>query len=155
MSTKSKSKPKSTEPAHDTREDAFLTLAEPELGLRPFSIGTFNMCRKMGLTLFTGGKATEKSLDPLEQLVALAWLQSQPLPEVLRALREKTWQSEVELWQFELPPSTLNQLTAEVKRMGEQASAAVVDVEKQPTAPGGSTPKPRGKSSRPAGRPAS
>jgi hypothetical protein len=154
MSKTSNPKSKSTA-APDLREDAFLTLPEPELGLRPFSIGTFNACRKMGLTLFTGAKATEDTMPPLEQLVALAWLQSEPLPHVLLCLRDGTWKEKVELWAFELPPSTLNQLTVEVKRMGEQAAGAVVDVEKQPTASGGSTPKPRGKSSRPGGRPAS
>ena len=60
------------------------------LRLRPFSLGTLNVCRQLGLTLFLDGEADLDDAEKQRQIVAFAWAQSAPLPEVLGALREGT-----------------------------------------------------------------
>ena len=134
-------------------DDAFLELAEEDLGMRPFSIGTFRMARKMGLTVLTG-ETTEAEVsedEAMEQLIRLAWAQCAPLPEVLRAVRDgrEAWETAVELWVHTVPPSMLGRMAKEIERLGRQAAAALVEVEAQPKEPppkGAKVRKPRGKS---------
>lgn len=131
-------------------DDAFLILDEEDLGMRPFSMGTFRNARKMRLTLLTG-QATEAEVsedEAMDQLIALAWSQCAPLPEVLRALREEAWREAVELWAHTVPPEMLGRITKEITRLGQQATAALVEVEPQPQEPapkGAKVRKPRGK----------
>jgi hypothetical protein len=134
-------------------EDAFLELDEADLGMRPFSIGTFRLARKMGLTVLTGQETEDEVSEDeaMEQLIRLAWAQCAPLPEVLRALREgkEAWMEKVDLWAHTVAPSMLSRMAKEIERLGRQAAAALVEVEAQPKEPapkGAKVRKPRGKS---------
>jgi hypothetical protein len=137
-------------------EDAFLTPSGEVDGLRAFSIGTFLICQKMGLTMFTGEATELAPEEQMRQLIALAWAQSAPLDEVRAAVRAgaEVWTEAVELWQFGLAPQVLPRLVSEIERLGRQAAAAAVDVEAQPDdaagaavgSGSGSRRKPRGKS---------
>ena len=55
--------------------------------LRPFSLGTLNLCRQLKLTLFTDAQADEQLTEEerQRQIAAFAWMQSAPLKEVLAA----------------------------------------------------------------------
>ena len=105
--------------------------------MRPFSLGTLNFCRQMGLTMFTGaidGPAPEGTVElpPDMQLSAFSWLQAAPLNEVLAAVRGKNWQPLVEEFAFNLEFSGQASILAEVERIAELAEAAAVDVAKKP-----------------------
>jgi hypothetical protein len=127
-------------------EDAFLVPSGEVGGLRAFSIGTFRLASKMGLTMFTGEVKDLTPDEQMRQLISLAWAQSAPLMEVLQAVNLGRWEAAVDLWQFTLPTSELPKLVAEIRRLGEQAAAASVEVEEQPVEGGASRKKPRGKS---------
>lgn len=114
-------------------EGAFLedTIQIQDLKLRPFSIGTLNLCRRLKLTLFTGDvKATELSdEDSLHQLTTFAWMQSAPIPEVLKHTREGTHAAQVDEFAFGLSMESLSELTQQIARLAKQSAAAVVKVE--------------------------
>jgi len=122
----------------DQLEAAFLEagLNVPGLTMRPFSLGTLNLCKKLKLSLFVEDKSAEKvELDEdatLDQLIAFAWLQSQPLPEVLAAVRGNKWREAVELFAFTLSADTITALGAEIQRISAQSNAAAVEVIAKP-----------------------
>lgn len=102
--------------AKDTRtrklEAAFADPAETEttiggLRLRPFSLGTLNVCRQLDLTLFLDGEAELGDEEKQRQIVAFAWVQSAPLTEVLAALRTepRTKESPSSSFNSTWPPS--------------------------------------------------
>jgi len=123
----------------DQLEAAFLEggLNVPGLQMRPFSIGTLNLCKKMKLSMFVSDedKKEEGELsedDSLEQLTAFAWMQSQPLKDVLAAVRENRWREAVEVFSFSLSAETIGSLTSEITRISGQSNAAAVEVVKKP-----------------------
>lgn len=114
-------------------EEAFLedTIQIKDLKLRPFSIGTLNLCRRLKLTLFTGD-AKDADLsddDKLNQLATFAWMQSAPIPEVLKHTREGTHAAQVDEFAFGLSMESLSELTQQIARLAKQSAAAVVKVE--------------------------
>ena len=91
----------------DPLEAAFADPAETEtmiggLRLRPFSLGTLNVCRQLELTLFLDGEVELGDEEKQRQIVAFAWGQSAPLHEVLAALRTKTSDEKIEEFEFGL-----------------------------------------------------
>lgn len=122
----------------DQLEAAFLEggLNVPGLQMRPFSIGTLNLCKKMKLSMFVSeDKKEEVELsedESLEQLTAFAWMQSQPLKDVLAAVRENRWREAVEVFSFSLSAETISALTSEITRISAQSNAAAVEVVKKP-----------------------
>lgn len=65
------------------------------LKLRPFSLGTLNLCRRLGLSLFTGAQDAEVCDEEKQrQIVAFLFLQSRPMDEVLRAVRSTNFDDE-------------------------------------------------------------
>lgn len=126
----------------DHLEAAFLEggVKIPGLTLRPFSLGTLNLCRRLKLSLFTDDKGDKKKLsddDSMNQLVVFAWMQSAPLPEVLAHVREGTWEAAVEEFSFGLSVDSITALTGQIARIAQQSAAAVVDVQSKPTEKGG------------------
>jgi hypothetical protein len=125
----------------DLLEEAFLEgpIQIQDLKLRPFSIGTLNLCRKLKLTLFTGdANASDLSdEDSLHQLTTFAWMQSAPIPEVLKHTREGTHAAQVEEFAFGLSMESLSDLTQQIARLAKQSAAAVVKVEPKPKKDGG------------------
>lgn len=117
-------------------EDAF---TEPQtvvagLKLRPFSLGTLNLCRRLGLSLFTGQQDAEISDEEKQrQIVAFLFLQSRPFEEVLRAARSENFDDEYLLpFSLTLPLSAIPEAVSEIQRIMDQAGAAVVEIERKP-----------------------
>ncbi len=102
--------------------------------LRPFSLGTLNLCRQLQLTLFTDAQADEKLSDDerQRQIAAFAWMQSAPLKDVLAAVRAGTWQDAVSEFEFSLSVDTIPTLVAEIGRIATLAAAAAVEVVPKP-----------------------
>jgi hypothetical protein len=121
-----------------TLEDAF---TEPPgliagLKLRPFSLGTLNLCRRLGLTLFTGQAGGDVSDEEKQrQIVAFLFIQSRPLDEVLRAVRAERFDEDFLLpFSLTLPLSAIPEAVAEIGRIMDAAGAAAVEIERKPGA---------------------
>ena len=106
------------------------------LSLRPFSLGTLNVCRQLGLTLFLDGEADLDDAEKQRQIVAFAWAQSAPLSEVLSALRTNTAGENIAEFEFGMDVGDLPALIAEIRRVSELAAAAAVEVAPKPGASG-------------------
>jgi hypothetical protein len=117
-------------------EDAFTEPGTEVAGLklRPFSLGTLNLCRRLKLTLFTGQPEAELSDDEKQrQIIAFLFLQSRPLDEVLRAVRSPDFDDEHLLpFSLTLPLSAIPEAVAEIQRIMDSAGAAVVEIEAKP-----------------------
>jgi hypothetical protein len=126
-----------------TTEEAFLETkrAVGSLTLRPFTIGSMTACRKLGLTLFTGENTKLSTEETQRQVVAFAWLQSTPVPEVLQAIQRGIAEAEIDAFEWMLEPTDLPFLEREINRLSEGISVASVDViqrdaPKDPNEPG-------------------
>lgn len=106
------------------------------LRLRPFSLGTLNVCRQLDLTLFLDGEADLGDEEKQRQIVAFAWVQSAPLSEVLGALRTGTANEKIAEFEFQMDVAALPQLIIEIQRISELAAAAAVEVAPKPGASG-------------------
>jgi hypothetical protein len=98
------------------------------LRLHPFSLGTLNVCRQLGLTLFLEGDTELDDDEKQRQIVAFAWAQSAPLPEVLGALREGTAPDRIAEFEFLVDVGDLPDLIREIRRISELVAAAAVEV---------------------------
>jgi hypothetical protein len=106
------------------------------LRMRPFSLGTLNVCRQLGLTLFLDGEADLDDAEKQRQIVAFAWAQAAPLSEVLSALRTNTANEKIAEFEFGMDVGDLPALIAEIRRVSELAAAAAVEVAPKPGASG-------------------
>lgn len=103
--------------------------------IRPFTFGSFGLCKKLGLTMF-GGSEDEPEIDPSDdldedmmwQLQVFFWMQSQPVNDVLGAVRSGSWKEAVETFGFDLPIHTMKDLMGEMNRISRMAQDAAVDV---------------------------
>jgi hypothetical protein len=102
--------------------------------LRPFSIGTKEAARKMGLSFITGGAEGLSEPEIERQMIAFVWLQSAPLPAVLKSLRQGDWQDRVDEFQFELSLDATPQIIAEINRIAKSVEAVAVEVQPRPGA---------------------
>lgn len=119
-------------------EDILLETGNKACGLelRPFTFGTLQLCRKLGLDIFTGEREVTEDEggdvdgDSLSQIQTFIWLQSQPVKDVLRAVKNGTWEDEVLEFAFGLELSDMNEIMASINEIGDVASTAVDVVEK-------------------------
>lgn len=102
------------------------------LRLRPFSLGTLNLCRQLNLTLFLDETAELTDAEKQRQLVAFAWAQSAPLHEVLAAIRTGKAMDHIAEFEFTLSIDMLPGLLAEITRISKLAAAAAVEVAPKP-----------------------
>ena len=102
------------------------------LRLRPFSLGTLNVCRQLGLTLFLDGQVELDDAEKQRQIVAFAWAQSAPLSEVLETLRTGTASEAIAGFEFAMDVGDLPELIREIRRISELAAAAAVEVTPKP-----------------------
>lgn len=102
--------------------------------LRPFTFGSFTLCRRLGLTLFTQeGAADELDEDEvMKQLAAFFWIQSQPVEQVLSAVRGGTAELSIEAFQFDIPVHALPAIMRRVNELSKLASEAAVEIEEKP-----------------------
>ena len=63
------------------------------LTLRPFSLGSLSLCRRLKLTMLTGEAAPDSLNDEekQQQIVAFLFIQSQPLNTVLQAIKSENF----------------------------------------------------------------
>ena len=102
------------------------------LQLRPFSLGTLNLCRQLKLSLFLDEDAELSDEEKQRQLVAFAWAQSAPLKDVLAAIRTGTTDDHITEFEFTLSIDLLPGLLGEIDRISRLAAAAAVDVVPKP-----------------------
>lgn len=115
------------------------------LTLRPFTFGSLALCRQLGLTMFTDEPDEgDDSLSEGElqakyekefnegvwqnQIATFLWIQSQPVDDVLRTVRDDTWEAAVERFQWDLEIAKMPEYLAEVRRISSGISEFAVDV---------------------------
>ena len=98
------------------------------LHLRPFSIGTFNLLQRLGIKL--DGNQSES--EQMRNLASLAWIQSAPIPEVLKAVHAGKAHEAIDAFMFTIDLSRVGELSVELNRIGEQVAAASFSVEPKP-----------------------
>lgn len=104
------------------------TLEVAGLRLRPFSIGTFNLIQRLGLSL--DGHLSEA--ERMRNIAAIAWIQSAPIADVLRAVHGGKADEAIDAFMFSIDLSRIGELTAELNRIGEAVAAASFEVEAKP-----------------------
>ena len=103
-----------------------------DLRLRSLSFGTINLCRQLNLSLFLDEQVELPDEEKQRQLIAFAWIQSAPLPEVLEAVRSRKVQERLDEFAFSLSIDMLPGLMTEVSRISKLAAAAAVEVMPKP-----------------------
>ncbi len=113
------------------------------LKLRAFTVGTTDLCKAFGLTMFLDPetvKGNEKTgiapmaADELErQLITFAWMQSEELDAVLEALDAGTWKNAVRRFKFSVDLGAITPLLQEIARVSGLTVAASVEVAKKPS----------------------
>ena len=119
-------------------EDILLETGNKTAGieLRPFTFGTLQLCRKLGLDIFTGEREASETddgdfdADSLNQIQTFIWMQSQPVKHVLRAVKSGTWEDDVLEFSFGLELADMNDIMSSINEIGDVASTAVDVVEK-------------------------
>lgn len=103
--------------------------------IRPFTFGSFGLCKKLGLTMFSGGAETEEDGESrydesatIDQLGTFFWMQSQPVADVLAAVRKGTWEDAALEFAMKLPMESMEELMAEINRISGVVREAAVDV---------------------------
>lgn len=111
------------------------TLDVAGLKLRPFSVGSYNLINRLGIDLTATDEAQQ-----MRNLAAVAWMQSAPIPQVLRAVHSGKADEAIDEFMFSIDLSRIGELGAELNRIGEQIAAATFDVEAKPGDKEESTP---------------
>lgn len=122
----------------DLREDAFLEPQLRQIGdfkLRPFTVGSLPLCKKLGLTQFIGG-SDDAPLDQVEQVRQVAgflWIHCEPVEKILRIIRDpQALEDELLRYQLTIPITLLPEVLAEIQRSSDLAAAAAVDIVAKP-----------------------
>jgi len=137
---------------NDLRESAFLEPAIRQIGdfkLRPFTLGSVPICKKLRLSQFTGEAGDEPLTqeEQLRQVAGFLWAHCEPVEDILRALRHPEQLDEQILrYQLTIPLALLPEILAEIQRVGDLAAAAQVDIVEKPRAAGASESPPPGNS---------
>lgn len=112
--------------------------------LRPFTFGSLTLCKKLGLTMFSGEGDDEDDESPdldgvedqdedlddesLFQMQTFFWMQTQPVNEVLGAVRSENWKDRVEEFGFVLPVHEMGSMMKEINRISKMTADAAVDI---------------------------
>jgi len=101
---------------------------------RAFTIGSKAICEQMRLTMFTSGEVSDDAGESERQLIAFTWLHSEPLENVLTAVRNGTCDSAAQCFGFTLPVHILPAIISEINRISAASAEASVDVAQKPGA---------------------
>jgi len=112
------------------------TLEVAGLRLRPFSIASFNLIQRLGIKL----DGAQTDAEQMRNLAALAWIQSAPIPEVIKSVHSGKADESIDAFMFTIDLSRVGELSAELNRIGEQVAAASFGVEAKPGDKEESTP---------------
>ena len=123
---------------NDPIESPFIAPTESDvlgLKLRPFSLGSLRICRRIKLTMITG----DAKLDDLDdeekqrQIIAFLYVQSQPIQTVLRAIQSPNFYDEYVLpFSMDLPLHAIPEAVQEIQRVMAEAGAAYIEVQSKP-----------------------
>lgn len=131
-------------------EEAFLEPSLKQIGdfkLRPFTLGSVTLCKKLGLSQFTGEKSDEPmdQVEQLRQVAGFLFIHCEPVEKVLRAVRDKQHlDDELLRYQLQIPLSLVPQVMDEIQHVGDMTGAASVEIVEKPSAPGASQASPPG-----------
>lgn len=112
------------------------TLEVAGLRLRPFSIASFNLIQRLGIKL----DSAQTDAEQMRNLAALAWIQSAPIPEVIKSVHSGKANESIDAFMFTIDLSRVGELSSELNRIGEAVSAASFGVETKPGDKEESTP---------------
>lgn len=128
----------------DLKIGAFLAPGEETIGglkLRPFSAGSFLVCQRRGLGLFTGEQT--ESTEQMWQMMAFLYLHSAPMDEVLIASgNDEAFRKAVDAFAFTLSPAIFRAAVEKISLLCQQVGAASVTVEPKPSRGGASQESP-------------
>jgi len=107
------------------------------LKLRPFTLGTLEICRRVGLSMFTAGQLPEDAGERARQVSAFLFIQSEPLDEMLAAVSSTERFNDALLrFQFRLTPAILDDGVALIEKNLQGTGEMVVEIEPKPQADG-------------------
>ena len=131
-------------------EEAFLEPQLKQIGdfkLRPFTLGSVTLCKKLGLSQFTGDKSDEPmdQVEQLRQVAGFLFIHCEPVEKVLRAVRDSIkLEEELLLYQLQIPLSLVPDVMSEIQRVGDMTAAASVEIIDKPAQAGASQATPPG-----------
>ena len=102
------------------------------IDLRPFTLGSLQAARKLGLKMFAE-EISEEEMEPGQEereMVAFAWIQSAPLSEVLGSLRKGTDEAWAKIDEFAwgLDMEKFHLFSKELEKLGMMVSETIVEV---------------------------
>ena len=113
------------------------------LTLRAFTVGTTDLCKAFGLSMFLDPDTVKgneaRGIEPMSaeelerQLITFAWMQSEDLDAVLEALDAGTWKNAVRRFKFNVDLGAITPLLQEIARVSGLTVAASVEVAKKPS----------------------
>lgn len=135
----------------DVKIGAFLTPEMTDMNglkLRPFSAGSYLICQRRGLSMFTGEAPNidpdlpmESQIfqttvaDQLWQMTAFLYLHAAPMTDVLIASgNDEAFRSAVDAFAFTLSPTIFSSALEQITRLCQQVGSSAVAVEPKPTA---------------------
>ena len=124
---------------NDHTEQNHRTLTQPAIEivgykLRPFSVGSMDLCRQVGLTMVDGTAAVPPN-EVNRQLAAFLFIHAKPLDEVLAACAknpEDFAREHLAPFTFEVPISELFKVADFLEQQLAHVRAATVDVVEKP-----------------------
>jgi hypothetical protein len=128
------------------QEDAFLEPAMKQIGdfkLRPFTVGSLPLCKKLGLTQFMGGEqpADFDQVEQLRQVAGFLFIHCEPIEDLLRLIRDPQALEDALLrYQLTIPISILPDVLVEIERTSNMAAAAAVEIVAKPGSASQETP---------------
>ena len=125
--------------------DGFIGEGTVKIGghaLRPFTFGSFTLCRKLKLSLFTKEGAADgmDEAETMRQLAAFFWIQSQPVKTVLDAVRDGSAPEKIDAFEFDIPIHDLPAIMRRISELTRLASAAAVEIAEKPSSSEGDQP---------------
>jgi len=102
--------------------------------LRPFTLGTMQACRALELSLFTDSEKSESISDEEKQfqVCALAWMQSEDLAVVKKAIRDGSARDRISDFMWDVPIDGVQKFADEIQRISKMAGDRAVEVVPRP-----------------------
>lgn len=119
------------------RDDVFIeprpTVAGREL--RPFSLGSLSLCRRLGLTMLTGDKDGDalSEDEKQEQILTFLFIQTEPIKTVLALAKNREALRDAVLeFSLGLPVQAVGETVAAVQEMLDAVGASAYEVLQKP-----------------------
>jgi len=107
------------------------------LKLRPFTLGTMELCRQLNLSMFCDGEVPEDTNERVRQVAAYLFIQSEPLALVLAMVDSKDFDREcLRPFKFRLTPAVIDAAIDVIGKNLQGAGEMVVEVEQKPSMAG-------------------